>query len=166
MNYTKAVGAGLLVFAIQFALVNVVGNIVGPFLPNAGVWAGYAWQAVMIMFLIAIVYHVSKWYFTGNNVSIVNGVLLGLILVVTNVVVTLAQAIPALLLGQDIKDAVVSYLTSVPFWLTVGITVAAAAATAYWRHRVSSCNVKEAISACMPQDEDCIDCKDGNCQSH
>ncbi len=170
MNYKKAVGAGLLVFAIQFSLVNVLGNLIGPFLGTGQAYV-YGWQAFMILVLVTIVYFVSKWYFTGNKVTLNNGLYLGAILVATNVVITLVQAVPAAILGQSVTSAIVTYLTGWPFILTAVITVAAATGTAYLNRKISAdCNVKDAISASMPKDSDteadCEECKNGTCSTH
>jgi hypothetical protein len=166
MNYKKAIGAGLLVYAVQFSLVSVLSNLIGPFLGTSSV-ANYAWQGAMILVLIAIVHCVSRWYFTGNSANLKNGAYLGAILVVTNVSVTLVQAVPAIILGNNVTDAIIAYLTGVPFLLTAAITVAAATGTAYLRHKAMGCNVKDAIGSHMPHaQDDCDDCKTGECTAH
>ncbi len=168
MNYKKALGAGLLVFAIQFALVSVLSNLIGPFL-GASQFANYIWQGVMVVLLIAIVYFVSRWYFIGNKASLQNGAYLGLILVVTSVAVTLIQAIPAMVLGRntngEVTAAIVDYLTGIPFLLTAAVTIGAAVGTAYLRQRTADCNVKDAIGSQMPEVNK-EDCKDDTCETH
>ena len=169
MNYKKAVGAGLLAFAIQFSLVNVLSNLIGPFLGNSKVYV-YSWQAFMVLMLIAIVYFVSKWYFVGNKTSVLNGVILGVILVVTNMAITLAQAVPAAVLGvgQNVGSAIITYLTGWPFIITAIITIVASIPK--WYGSSVDCNVKDAIGSCMPKDGDdkkeCKDCKGGTCSVH
>ncbi|GEM_PF-6301153 len=165
MNIRKAIGTGLLVFAIQFALVSVIGNIFGPFL-GSSVTMGYVWQAVMVLLLIGIVHCASKWYFTGNTVNITKGLYLGLTLVLTSLTINLLQALPALAIGQDVVTPILNYVTSIPFWLTVGITIVTTTLTAYHAQKKRACNLKGAMGACMPKDK-CQDCKGDKCdKSH
>ncbi len=154
MNIKKAIGAGLLVFAIQFAMVNVIGNTVGPFLGQSA-WAGYAWQAAMVALLVAIVYFIARWYFTGNGVNAIKGFYLGLVLVATSFIINLVQTMPALIAGQNIWQPLLQYVSSLSFWVTVVITVASAVLAGYMgaKKHMGACEVKEAIGACMPEEE-------------
>jgi len=152
MNIQKAIGAGLLVFAIQFAMVSVIGNTVGPFLGRSA-WAGYVWQAAMVALLVGIVYFVARWYFRGTATSYLQGLYLGLAIVVTGFVVNLLQTIPALAGGQSITEPLLQYVTSVSFWVTVAITLGSAMLAGYMgtKRHMGACNIKDAVGACMPE---------------
>jgi hypothetical protein len=149
MNILKAIGAGLLVFSIQFTSVTVLGNAIGPFLGTSAT-AGYVWQGAMILLLIAIVYFTSKWYFTGNPVSALKGALLGASFVVTSLVLNLLQTIPAIAAGQNITTPLLQYVTSIPFIITVVITIGAAAAAGHFCTKRSACKIEEAVGNAMP----------------
>ena len=153
MNIKKAIGAGLLVFAIQFAAMSVLSNTIGPLL-GANQWAGYAWQALMVVILVAIVYYIAKWYFTGNTINTKNGLYLGIVLVVVSFIVNILQVIPALIFGQDIVQPLIQYVTSISFLVTAGITVAAAVFAGYYGHKKThaACKVEGAVGNCMPED--------------
>ncbi len=139
MNIKKAVGAGLLVFAIQFAAVSVAGNTLGPILGSSA-WAGYLWQAIMIALLMAIVYCTAKWYFADNTANWINGLYLGLIFVVTSFTINLLQTIPALMAGRDVLGPIQTYISGWPFWITVAITIAATTLSGYISGKCTACN--------------------------
>jgi len=151
MNIKKAIGAGLLVFAIQLAVINVLSGLVGPFLGDSTT-AGYIWQAVLIVAFTVIVYYTAKWYFIGNKATIKTGVYLGLVLVATNFAVNLLQAIPAIVFKQDILQPLLQYVSSVPFLITSAVTVAGATLAGYLHHKKHACNIQDAVGACMPKE--------------
>ncbi len=152
MNIKKAIGAGLLVFAIQFASVSVIGNTVGPFL-GQGAWASYIWQVAMALLLAGIVYCIARWYFIANTSSTLQGAYLGLIIVATSFIVNLLQTIPALAFGQDIIGPLMQYITSIAFLITTVITIGAAtfAGCLKAKHK-PQCDVQNAIKTCMPKE--------------
>jgi len=150
MNIKKAIGAGLLVFAVQFASVSVVGNTIGPFLGQS-TWAGYAWQAAMALLLAGIVYCIARWYFSASASSTLQGAYLGLIIVATSFIVNLLQTIPALAFGQDIVGPLMQYVTSISFLITAVITIGAAAFAGCLKAKNKpQCDVQNAIKTCMP----------------
>ncbi len=153
MNYKKAFGAGLLVFAIQMASVSVIGNAIGPLLGQSA-WAGYVWQAMMVVLLISIVYFVSLWYFNSAKSTPLYGLYLGVIIVLVGFLVNMIQVIPALVFGQNILQPLLQYIISIGFWITVAITIGftVLASILHSRSHMKKCNVKNAISSCMPEE--------------
>jgi hypothetical protein len=142
MNIKKAIGAGLLVFAIQYAAVSVIGNTIGPLLVG-GKYVEYIWQGIMAILLVGIVCRTTKWYFKDNTSNWINGLYVGLVFVVTSFMINLLQAIPALVAGQDVLGPIISYVSSVSFWITVSITVAAATMSGYINGRCTTCTTTE-----------------------
>jgi len=153
MNIKKAIGTGLLVFAVQFASVSVIGNTFGPLLGTSA-WAGYAWQAAMVLLLVAIVYCTARWYFTGTIATAIKGFYLGIVVVAVSFVINLLQTIPAIALGQNISQPLLQYVSSISFWVTVVITVASATCAGFMgaRRHSGACSVKGAVAACMPKE--------------
>jgi len=96
----------------------------------------------MVIILAGIVCRVAKWYFNENTASWLNGLYLGASFVVTSFVVNLLQAIPALVAGQDILGPIQTYVSGWPFWITVGITLAAAALSGYHNGRCTTCTTE------------------------
>ncbi len=153
MNIKKAIGAGLLVFAIQFTIANIVSNMAGPFLTE-GSWGVYTMQIVMTLILVAIVCGMARWYFTGNSATCAKGSILGLIFVAVGFAVSMLQIVPAIILKQDILQPLMQYMISIPFLVPAAVTVGAATLAGHMSMKRSACNAKDAVSSCMPSDAD------------
>ncbi len=162
LNIKKAVGAGLLVFTIQFTVVNIFSNMAGPFI-KPGSWMIYAWQVVMYLVLVAIVYTTSRWYFKGNSSALTDGALLGVVFVLTGFIINLLQVIPAVALGRDIVNPILAYLKSTPFLIATGITIATTILTTYIINKKAS---TKSTPKSDGNKEACGDCKDGTCSIH
>ena len=162
MNIKKAIGAGLLVLAIQTLAMQILNSVVIPFLNKVPTnWVPtvqYAWQFVIALLLIVIIYCVMRWYFTGITATPVKGFYVGIVMAIVTLVVTLLPAIPALLLGTGtsfVISGVTGYLSSLAFWITTGVTIFAATLAGFFqgRNRAQKHNVRDAVTTSMPQED-------------
>jgi len=166
MNIKKAIGAGLLVLAIQGLVLNILNAVIVPFLSKLPTqWATaiqYVWQTILVIVLIAIIYCVLRWYFTGRTATPVKGFYVGIVMAIVALVVTLLPAVPALLLGTGtsfVISGITGYLSSLAFWVTTGVTIFAATLAGFFqgRNRAQKHNVRDAIATHMPDEKDTAD---------
>ncbi len=151
MNIKKALGAGLLVFVIQFTVANIVSNMAGPFL-SEGSWWVHTVQIAMALLLVAIVYCISRWYFSCNSSNCTKGAILGLIFVAVGFAVSLLQVLPAIILRQDILQPLLQYVISLPFLVPALITITTATLAGYIQMKRNAKNAKNVVSTCIPSD--------------
>jgi riboflavin transporter FmnP len=137
MDFVRALKAGFAAYAFNNAIVGIVGGLLSLILSTTK-------QADNIGFVIAliisgiVVYFCALWYFQGHHrAGWENGVIVGAVIAVFSIAVTLIQILPqAYAQGQmaQFLPYVKSILQTTQFWISVGVTVIAAAAAGYMKN--------------------------------
>jgi hypothetical protein len=134
MNVKQGIFAGVIAYASHFTALSFLSGFLAPIVGTYS-WAGTAWQGIVILVTVAIVFASTVWYFkkTGIQGTFVSGLKVGVIIAIVGFLITMTQELPAVLKGGVIVEYFTNIASNWLFFLSLGITIASATAAGFWK---------------------------------
>lgn len=126
INFSRSLWAGIAAYAINLTSLSVLSNLIGPFMQGL-TWAGTAYQVVVGIVTFIATFVAARWYFKTEGTNPTTGLLIGLVVALTSLVVTIVQVIPAIMMNGGTFSFILESLRNWPFWVIVAITLVAGA---------------------------------------